>query len=251
MRMPLNRQGRRVRAPLGGGRAKIENSSRRHPRKFGQKRFLAVRRSWRGNGVACFWATSLEKNFRRRNRDHLIPPRRMDAAVCRAEVCYPFGREHGRHRAVRRREFITLLGGVAAWPVAARAQQAGNVWRMGFIAHGHESFYDALFEGLREYGYEEGRNLIVERRYARGQAERFKEFAAEMVRLNVDIIIVVTTPAALAVMNATKTIPIVHPNAIDPLNTGLIASLAHTSAIERRNQRKTPLNSKASGAGAI
>jgi putative ABC transport system substrate-binding protein len=127
-----------------------------------------------------------------------------------------------------RRHFIALLGGAAAaWPLAARAQQAGKVWRMGFIAHGHESFYDALFEGLREYGYEEGRNLIVERRYARGQAERFKEFAAEMVRLNVDIIIVVTTPAALAVKKATTTIPIVHPNAIDPLNTGLIASLAH------------------------
>jgi len=134
--------------------------------------------------------------------------------------------------AVRRREFITLLGGAAAaWPLAARAQQTGNVRRMGFIAHGHESFYDALFESLREYGYEEGRDLIVERRYARGQAERFKEFAAEMVRLNVDVIVVVTTPAALAVMNATKTIPIVHPNAIDPLNTGLIASLAHPGAI--------------------
>jgi ABC-type uncharacterized transport system substrate-binding protein len=129
---------------------------------------------------------------------------------------------------MKRREFIMLLGGAAvAWPLAARAQQAGKVWRMGFIAHGHESFYDALFEGLREYGYEEGRNLIVERRYARGQAERFKEFAAEMVRLNVEVIIVVTTPAALAVKDATKTIPIVHPNAIDPLNTGLIASLAH------------------------
>jgi putative ABC transport system substrate-binding protein len=129
---------------------------------------------------------------------------------------------------MRRREFMTLLGGAAAWPLAAaRAQQPGKVWRIGFIAHGHEKFYDALFEGLREYGYEEGRNLIVERRYAQGQAERFKEFAAEMVRLNVDIIIVVTTPAALAVKNATTTIPIVHPNAIDPLNTGLIASLAH------------------------
>jgi putative tryptophan/tyrosine transport system substrate-binding protein len=128
---------------------------------------------------------------------------------------------------VRRRQFITLLGGAAAWPLAARAQHAGKVWRMGFVAHGHESFYDALFEGLREYGYDEGRDLIVERRYARGQAERFKEFAAEMVRLNVDVIVVVTTPAALAVMNATNTIPIVHPNAIDPLNTGLIASLAH------------------------
>jgi ABC-type uncharacterized transport system substrate-binding protein len=128
---------------------------------------------------------------------------------------------------VKRREFITLLGsGALAWPLAARAQQASKVWHMGFIAHGHESFYDALFEGLHEYGYEEGRNLLIERRYARGRAERFGEFAAEMIRLNVDIIIVVTTPAALAVMNATKTIPIVHPNAIDPLNTGLIDSLA-------------------------
>src|SRR5258708_22449269 len=127
---------------------------------------------------------------------------------------------------MRRRDFIRLRGGAGAWPVDALAQEAGKVW-LGFIAHGHEPFYDGLFEGLREYGYDEGRNLIVERRYARGQAERFKEFAAEMVRLNVDIIIVGTTPAALAVMNATKTIPIVHPNAIDPLNTGLIASLAH------------------------
>ena len=57
---------------------------------------------------------------------------------------------------------------------------------MGFLAHGHEKFYDALFEGLREFGYVEGRNLIVERRYAEGRAERFQEFAAEMVRLNVD-----------------------------------------------------------------
>jgi len=128
---------------------------------------------------------------------------------------------------MRRRDLISLIGAAAAWPLGALAQQAGRVWRMGFIAHGHEKFYDALFEGLREYGYEEGRNLFVERRYARGQVERFKEFAAEMVRLNVDIVIVVTTPAALAVMNASKTIPIVHPNAIDPLDTGLIASLAH------------------------
>jgi putative ABC transport system substrate-binding protein len=126
-----------------------------------------------------------------------------------------------------RRKFITLLGSGAAWPLDALAQQANKVWHMGFIAHGYESFYDALFDGLREYGYDEGRNLLVERRYAHGRAERFQEFAAEMVRLNVDIIIVVTTPAALAVMNATKTIPIVHPNAIDPLKTGLVDSLAH------------------------
>ena len=128
---------------------------------------------------------------------------------------------------MRRRAFIAALGVAPAWPLNALAQQRDKVWHMGFIAHGHETFYDALFEGLREYGYEEGRNLIVERRYAQGAAERFKEFAAEMVRINVDVIVVVTTPAALAVMNATKTIPIVHPNAIDPLNTGLIDSLAH------------------------
>jgi putative ABC transport system substrate-binding protein len=98
---------------------------------------------------------------------------------------------------------------------------------MGFIAHGHETFYDALFEGLRELGYAEGRNLIVERRYAEGRAERFPELAAEMARLKVDIIIVVTTPAALAVKAATTTIPVVFPNAIDPVGTGVIASLAH------------------------
>src|SRR6516225_1197919 len=115
---------------------------------------------------------------------------------------------------MKRREFIAAFGGSVLWPLAAWSQQTDKVWRMGFTAHEHESFYDAFFDGLREYGYEEGRNLIVERRYAHGAAERFKEFAAEMVRQNVDIIVVVTTPAALAVMNATKTIPIVHPNAI-------------------------------------
>jgi putative tryptophan/tyrosine transport system substrate-binding protein len=128
----------------------------------------------------------------------------------------------------KRREFITLLGSAAAcWPLAARAQQPGKVWRMGFVARGHERFYDALFEGLRELGYAEGRNLIVERRYAGDNTQRFQEFAAEMARLNVDIIIVVTTPAALALKKATTTIPIVFPNAINPVETGVVASLAH------------------------
>jgi len=113
--------------------------------------------------------------------------------------------------------------------VAARGACAavGQIWRMGFIADGQEAFYDALFEGLRGHGYVEGQYLIVERRFARGNAALFRDFAAEMVRLNVDVVVVVTTPAALAVKNATTTIPIVHPNAIDPLKTGLIASLAH------------------------
>src|SRR5216684_37075 len=129
---------------------------------------------------------------------------------------------------MRRRDFITLVsGGVAGWPLGALAQGTDKIWRMGFIAQGYERFYDAMFEGLRELGYAEGRNLMVERRYAEGHADRFPEFAAEMVRLKVDIIIVTTTPAALAVKNATTTIPVVFPNAISPVESGVVASLAH------------------------
>jgi putative tryptophan/tyrosine transport system substrate-binding protein len=127
---------------------------------------------------------------------------------------------------MNRRHFIALVGGVAVWSLSAQAQQSDKVWRIGFIAHRHERFYEPLFGQLRELGYEEGRNLIVERRYAQGHADRFQEFADEMVRLNVDVIIVVTTPAAQAAKRATTTIPIVHPAVIDPVGTGLVASLA-------------------------
>ena len=128
---------------------------------------------------------------------------------------------------MRRRDFIALVSGwIAASPLHAFAQE-GKVWRMGFLARGHESFYDALFEGLRDLGYEEGRNIVVERRYAGDRTELFQEFAAEMVRLKVDLVVVVTTPAAQAVKKVTTTIPIVHPNAINPVETGLVASLAH------------------------
>jgi ABC-type uncharacterized transport system substrate-binding protein len=133
---------------------------------------------------------------------------------------------------IRRREFITLIFGAAVSPLSARAQQPGNqqpgkIWRIGFLAHGPVKAYERLFEGLRELGYIEGQNIIIERRYAEGRAERFADFAREMVQLKADVIVVVTTPAALAVMNATKTIPIVHPAVIDPLGAGLIDSLAH------------------------
>ena len=130
---------------------------------------------------------------------------------------------------MRRRDFIGLLGGVAVgWPLAARAQRSGSVWRIGFITHtANDAAYASLFERLRELGYLEGQNIIVERRYAEGRAERFQEFAAEMVRLKADVVITSTTPAALALRNATTTIPIVIPTAIDPIGTGLIASLAH------------------------
>jgi putative ABC transport system substrate-binding protein len=83
-----------------------------------------------------------------------------------------------------------------------------------------------LIQRLAELGYAEGRNLVIERRYSEGKADRFPDFAAEMVRLKVDLIIVITTPAALAVKSATKTIPVVFPTAIDPVGAGLATGLA-------------------------
>jgi putative ABC transport system substrate-binding protein len=86
--------------------------------------------------------------------------------------------------------------------------------------------WDALLDGLRERGYHEGRNLVFERRFSEGHAARFPAFAAEMVQLRVDLILVTTEPAALAAKHATQTIPIIIPTAIDPVEAGLVASLA-------------------------
>jgi putative ABC transport system substrate-binding protein len=127
---------------------------------------------------------------------------------------------------IDRRTFLACTGAVLlAAPLAAEAQ-AGKVWRIGLIAVARATGEEAFFERLRELGYVEGQNLVTERRYSEGRAERFPEFAAELVRLKVDIIIVSTTPAALAIKSATKTIPIVFPTAIDPVGAGVVASLA-------------------------
>ena len=127
---------------------------------------------------------------------------------------------------MRRREFITLLGGaVAAWPLAARAQQTGKQYRLGMLAVTRRP-WDGLFDGLHDHGYVEGRNLIIERRYSEGQTERWPEIAAELVKLRVDLILVNTTPAALAAKTATSTIPIIFPTAFDPVGAGLATSLS-------------------------
>ena len=119
-----------------------------------------------------------------------------------------------------------LALGLVVQPIVTEAQQAKKVWRIGFISVASMRIEESFFQELRDLGYVEGRNLLVERRYSEGLAERFPEFAAELVRLKLDLIIATTTPAALAVKNATKTIPVVLPNSIDPVGVGLVASLA-------------------------
>jgi putative tryptophan/tyrosine transport system substrate-binding protein len=129
---------------------------------------------------------------------------------------------------MKRREFITLLGGAAtAWPLAARAQQS-KVARIGALYIGladAESFKKELVEGLRQLGYVEGKDIAFEFRSADGRLDRLPELAAELVRLKVDVIVPLYVPSALAAKQATREIPIVM-IAADPVETGIVPSLA-------------------------
>jgi putative tryptophan/tyrosine transport system substrate-binding protein len=131
---------------------------------------------------------------------------------------------------MKRREFITLLAGAAAWPLAARAQQAGKVPIIGFLGAttpgGQSQLTAAFVQRLRELGWIEGRTVAIEYRWAEGRSERFAEFAAEFVRLKVDVILTHNTPPVLAAKQATSVIPIVFATAADPVGTGVVASLA-------------------------
>ena len=130
---------------------------------------------------------------------------------------------------MRRREFITLVGGVAAWPLAARAQSLAKPV-VGYLIPGTigqgAHLLALLRQILTEAGYVEGRNLTIEYRSAEGQYERLPALAAELVGHEAAVIIAVTTPAALAVKAATATIPIVFNSPDDPVGVGLVASVA-------------------------
>ncbi len=130
-----------------------------------------------------------------------------------------------------RRDFITLLGGAAvAWPLAARAQQAGKLPTIGFLVPGtpssHGQWFAALVQRLRQLGWIEGRTVAIEYRWAEGRTERFDEIAAEFARRKVDVIVTSATASVVAAMQATSVIPIVFAAAGDPVGTGLVASLA-------------------------
>jgi putative tryptophan/tyrosine transport system substrate-binding protein len=128
-----------------------------------------------------------------------------------------------RCRRRSRREFIGLLGGAtAAWPLAARAQQVSNVPRIGYLSPGSASpgplnYYDEFRRELCELGYVDGRNIVIDYRFADGKFDRLPQLAAELVQLNVDVIVSVVTQASLAAKNATRTIPIVIVSVGDPV----------------------------------
>ena len=130
-----------------------------------------------------------------------------------------------------RREFITLLGGAAAWPLAAGAQQAGKLPTIGFLGAGAASntvwkdWIAAFVQWLHELGWIEGRTVIIEYRWGDGRDERYPDLADEFVRLKVNVI-VTSGSAVVAVKQATSVIPIIFPTANEPVGSGLVASLA-------------------------
>ena len=131
---------------------------------------------------------------------------------------------------MKRRAFIAALGGAAAWPLVARAQQGGKVRRIGLLSgasrEGASGNIDAFLQGMRELGYVEGRDFITDLRFADGNYERFPELAAELVQLKPDVIVTGTTAAIRTLQRATTTIPIVLANSTDPVGNGFVASLA-------------------------
>jgi putative ABC transport system substrate-binding protein len=132
---------------------------------------------------------------------------------------------------IRRREFITLLGGAAAWPLAARAQQADRVRRIGWLLLGDENdpaaktTLSALTQALAGLGWTDGRNVRIDRRWAGGDINRIRALAQEMVGLQPDIILTGSIPPTVAVQRETRTIPIVFVAVADPVASGIVPRL--------------------------
>jgi len=133
---------------------------------------------------------------------------------------------------MRRREFITLLGGAVAWPIAARAQQPGRVRRIGVLmstaaddALG-QAWSAAFAQGLQQLGWEVGGNIRIDYRWGAGDTERFRKYAAELVALGPDVILGTAASIVAALQQVSRTIPIVFVSTVDPVGAGLVASLA-------------------------
>src|SRR5258708_112964 len=140
-------------------------------------------------------------------------------------------------RHTKRREFITLLGGVVAWPLAARAQQPARVPRIGIVDDA--PMWQSFRQALREFGYAEGQSINYEYRYSEGMPDRLAAVVGELVRRPVDLIAAYGTPPTEAAKTAT-TIPIVMIGAGDPVRVGLVASLARPAGNVTANTWPSP-----------
>src|SRR5260221_13059088 len=139
---------------------------------------------------------------------------------------------------MKRREFITLLGGAAAWPLAARAQQPARVPRIGIVDDA--PMWQSFRQALREFGYVEGQSINYEYRYSEGMPDRLAAVVGELVRRPVDLIAAYGTPPIEAAKAATTTIPIVMIGVGDPVRVGLVASLARPGGNVTGNTVLTP-----------
>src|SRR5437764_13717662 len=138
--------------------------------------------------------------------------------------------------AMGRREFIALVGGAIAWPLAADAQRPGKMPRLGILNNGPAALYprpNPFLQGLEDLGYVEGQNLATEFRFADWKLDRLPALAAELVAIKVDVIVAVATPAARAAKRATNTIPIVAVSMGDPVGDELVASLGSLAVMLR------------------
>jgi putative ABC transport system substrate-binding protein len=136
---------------------------------------------------------------------------------------------------IRRREFIVTLGGAAAWPLAARAQQTRTVPVVGVLWHAGSAeeegpYFRALMQGFRDLGYIDGRNIKLEHRFPNEMPERFRGMAAELVSLNVDVLVSVGNVASPYAKDATTTIPVVFTLVADPVGMKLVESFARPGA---------------------
>src|SRR5262249_48104299 len=133
---------------------------------------------------------------------------------------------------MKRREFITLLGGAAAWPLAANTQQPDRMRRIGLLMAFAESdpegqtFVLAFREGLQKAGWTEGHKIRIDTRWAAGDTEVMQRLAKELVALQPDLILSPTTPTTAALLQQTRTIPIIFVNVADPIGSGFVASLS-------------------------
>jgi putative ABC transport system substrate-binding protein len=134
---------------------------------------------------------------------------------------------------MRRREFVTLLGSAAAWPIAARAQQRERMRRVGVLVGGltaddpeWQARSNAFIQGLQERGWSDGRNMRVEYRWGLGDLDRLRKYAAELVALAPDVILAAGAPAVMSLQQSSRSVPIVFVNVLDPVGAGYVNSLA-------------------------